>query len=201
MLSDMMPYTGQYAIPLDSMNVSGVIGPDYTRLEAKYNIFSNQYNGTYRIPYFHIPVSETGALSDYFSDANVVDVLIEPTVNNVPDRHIILDTISPSVYTALATNTWPQSLVYYHPEFSKLQFAEQNLQSSYNWLDNVQGTDKYSIALSKGYTDPLNASGTNILNADPFFAIPANASIKTTMSNKINIGIDGSGTAGNYPSI
>ncbi len=197
MLSDMMPFTGQYAIRLDSMNVQGTAGPDYTRLEAKYNIFSDKYNGIIRVPYYRLPIAETGALSDYFSDVNVVDALVEP----LGDRHIILDTISPPVFTSLASITWPSSLIFYHPEFSKLKFAEQNLQSSYDWFDNVQGTDKYSIALSKGYTDPLNAGGTNTLNADPFFAIPANASIKTTMSNKINIGIDGSGTAGNYPSI
>ena len=43
LLNDMVPYTGQYAIPKDSVKnpVTGLFDPK--RLEAKYNIFTNSY--------------------------------------------------------------------------------------------------------------------------------------------------------------
>ncbi len=204
MLADMMPYTGQYALPLDS--IRGPNSPltpqtDYSRTEAKYNIFTDHYltagntNNT-KPKFYRFPVTETGIASYYYTEDNLVDSSVHAhDVSN----NILLDTMSPPVFTSLFQPSWAKSLIYRHPEFTKLKYAEDNLASSYEWLDKVQGTDIYwgvDGAQNKHYDDPL---GT--VNADPFFAIPANAAFKDTMSRRITQGIVINGASTSGPSI
>jgi RHS repeat-associated protein len=183
MLEDMMPYNGQYALPLDSMNVSGTAGPDYTRLEAKYNIFSEQYTGTIRPPYFHFPVTEAPVTHFYYTANNKVDSSVHG--HNI-NGGVLLDTMTPPVFTSLFQPSWANSLITYHPEYNKLKYAEANLKTSYDWLDKVQSADLYLTAHSSGYDNPLSAT----VNADPFFAIPENAVDKGIMNQRITEGIN-----------
>ena len=203
MLSDMMPYTGQYALPLDSIRgPNSPLSPqtDYTRTEAKYNIFTDHYltgntNNT-KPKFYRLPVTETGAASYYYTEDNLVDSSVHAhDISN----NVLLDTMNPPVFTSLFQPSWAKSLIYRHPEFTKLKYAEDNLASTYEWLDKVQGTDIYwgvDGAQNKHYDDPL---GT--VNPDPFFVIPANAPDKDTMNRRITQGvvINGSSTSG--PSI
>ncbi|MEO7767792.1 MAG: hypothetical protein ABIS01_10210, partial [Ferruginibacter sp.] len=163
LLNDMMPLTGQYAVEKDSIkNTAGTFDP--RRLETKYNIFTNNYitnpgGVTVSKPLFYqYPKNETGQNSDYFTENNKIDLSIEPAGIN---DHSLLNSISPSGFANLFQRSWAKSLIYYHPEFSKLQFAESNLYTSYAWLDSVQACTSYAIALSKGYLNPVAS--------DPYF--------------------------------
>lgn len=204
MLADMMPYNGQYALALDS--IRGPNSPltpqtDYSRAEAKYNIFTDHYLTVGNInitkpKFYRLPVTETAAASYYFIEDNQADssVHAHDAANNV-----LLDTMTAPVFTALFQPSWAKSLLYRHPEFTKLKYAEDNLAGSYEWLDKVQGTDIYwgvDGAQSKHYDDPL---GT--VNADPFFAIPANAADKAIMNRRITQGIIINGSSTSGPSI
>lgn len=193
MLADMMPYTGQYALPLDSIRgPNSPLSPqtDYSRTEAKYNIFTDHYlttgNTSIAKPKFYrFPVTETGTAS-YYTDDNGVDSSVH---GHDLSNNVLLDTMTPPVFTSLFQPSWAASLIYRHPEFTKLKYAEDNLAGSYEWLDKVQGTDIYwgtDGAQNKHYDDPL---GT--VNPDPFFTIPANATDKGIMNTRI--------TAGNIP--
>ena len=185
LLNDMVPYTGQYAIEKDSINLTGVVY-DPTLLEAKFNIFTNTYTtkpGGVVTPkpfYYRAPKTEAGADSDYFTDENKIDITIEPT--GITLDRTLLNTILPADFTNLFQRSWAKSLIKYHPEFCKLNFAETTLFSSYAWLDSVQACTTYAVANAQGYLTPLTS--------DPYFKnnfVPAD---KTAMQQYLtsNVG-------------
>lgn len=163
LLNDMVPYSGQYAIKKDSIkNAVGIFDPK--RAEARYNIFTNSYTTAGNVvvtkPYFYrYPKDEAGQDAHYFTEDNHIDLAIEPAGNT--GNHFFLNTLSDDDYVNLFQRSWAKSLIYYHPEFSKLKFAEANLVSTYAWLDNVQACTTYAAAFAKGYLTPLTS--------DPFF--------------------------------
>ena len=194
MLADMVPFTGQYAF--DSvLNKNRNI--DLTRLEAKYNIFTESYiiNGVTILktkPYYKDPQHEN-AQPYYYTDENLVD----STIHGYNGGNFkIIDTITKLSYTRIFQNSWAASLIKYHPEYTKLQYAETVLKSSYTWLDNVQNTTSYQTANNNGYTVPVKISAGTI--NDPYFLVPNTAADKDTLDYKLYNGI--SYTA-NSPSI
>ncbi|MEO6498711.1 MAG: hypothetical protein ABIN95_06850, partial [Mucilaginibacter sp.] len=150
LLNDLVPYSGQYAIKKDSIkNVSGFFDP--TRAEAKYNIFNNNY--------YRNPKNEAGFDADYLTEDEHIDLTIDPS--GLSRDRSVLNNISDDDYANLFQRAWAKSLLFYHPEFSKLKFAETTLSSSYAWLDNVQACTTYATALAKGFLMPLTS--------DPYF--------------------------------
>lgn len=191
MLNDMMPFTGQYAIPLDSIKSVGGTGPDYSRWEARYNIFTNHYlQGVTSIPKtlsYRNPEIPSGQNS-YLTESGSVDSTIHGHDEN---GQVILSTIADTTFAEIFQPSWSNSLIKYHPEYSKLAYAEANLKSSYDWLDKVQSCTTYQMGLDSGYINPTNNSSLSPYPSavkDPFFAMSANATRRTTMDNRIKVG-------------
>jgi YD repeat-containing protein len=183
MLNDMIPYTGQYALPLDSIkNDNSTLIPDYNTVQAKYNIFSDKYLTTTRVPYFKLPLTEAPVTNYYYTSGNEVDSTVHGHDIN---GGVLLDIMTPPVFTNLFQPSWANSLITRHPEYSKLKYAEENLKTSYDWLDKMQSADNYLTAHNNGYDNPLFTT----IDADPFFAIPENVNHKDTMLKRITIGI------------
>lgn len=176
MLSDMMPYSGQYAVSPDSIKSTDSI-------EAKYNIFTASYTGGFgniagtTKPFFKYPVKESGAAYYYLAPDSTFDNTIYPNGNS--SDHSILNTISRDNFTTAFSRSWTGELIYYHPEYSKLHFAETVLASSYAWLDNVLQCNTYAQASAKGYLTPLTS--------DPYFVqnyVPADKDSMTKFLTK-----------------
>lgn len=174
MLADMVPFTGQYA--LDSVkDANGNI--DLTRLEAKYNIFTDSYtsNGvpvTTGKPFYNKPLAENGQ-HYYYDEDNQIDSSILP----------LLDTISKYPFASIFKDAWAENLIQYHPEYSKLHYAETVMKPAYDWLDNMQSCTSYQTALDSGYTVPVNKS-TGIVN-DPYFLLTGTTTDKDTIDHEL----------------
>jgi RHS repeat-associated protein len=182
MLEDMTPYKGQYAIAPPG-SASYVSAPPLSSIEAQYNIFATiGFLGSTTQAHFQNPVTETGLPSDYFNDQGIIDPAIEPT--GVTLDRSLLSTISPDNFTSLFEPSWANSLIYYHPEFSKLKYAETNLADAYAWMDNVTNCSTYAQARQLGY---INSSGAVIIfSQDPYFTKPNTSQDQTQMSNDIS---------------
>lgn len=189
LLEDMTPYSGQYAIPKDSIKNAATGLFDPKRLEAKFNIFTNTYTtnpGNVVTPkpyYYQNPKSESGLNADYFTEDDKIDLSIEPT--GIPNDRSLLSIIESDEFTRRFQRSWAKSLVYYHPEFSKLKYAESNLVSTYAWLDNVQACTTYTSAQANGYLTPHTS--------DPFFVNNYDAAAYSDMARYLtsNIGLPG----------
>ena len=191
MLNDMMPFTGQYAIDSVRDTITGIIYPlTDTRLESKYNIFTlTQTHPDYTKPFYINPLNENGQ-SYYFTEQEEIDSTLHGHVNN----QVILESISIQQYSQLFQRSWANSLIKFHPEYTKLQIAEGVLRRSYEWLDSMQLMDNYSIAHSLGFDNPL-ALPASSSHRDPFFDIAANASEKDTLDKRIRVNVDALGTS------
>ena len=176
MLADMMPFTGQYAF-----DPAGIVAGSE---QEKYNIFTSSpaISGKTK-PFYKNPHTEGTATSIYYTSDNSTDPALYDGDNNY-----LLPNIAVADFANRFQPSWANSLIYYHPEFSNLKFAEANLSSSYAWLDKVQFTESYAQAQTAGYLNPTSV--------DPYFAIatspvPAN---KGTMDGYITVHVPGSGT-------
>jgi RHS repeat-associated protein len=158
MLNDMIPYTGQYAIPFSEIG-------SLSFLQSKYNIFTPSYtdvNGFGQFagvvkPFYLNPVSEPAGASTFYSPGDgTVDNTIYPSGTAGQ-----LSGISVDSFTNLFNRSWANQLIYFHPEYSRLKYAETALLSSYTWLDKVQQCATYAQALANGYLTPLTS--------DPYF--------------------------------
>lgn len=190
MLADMVPFTGQYA--LDSVkNSNGDI--DLARLEAKYNIFTDSYisNGvtiTTGKPFYNKPIAENGQ-PFYYNDENEVDSTIHGTYGG---QYHVIDTIGKYPFASIFQDSWASSLIQYHPEYSKLHYAETVMKPAYDWLDNLQNCTSYQQAVDSGYTIPENSTGT--VN-DPYFLLTGTAADKDTIQQQLYTGISYKGTS------
>lgn len=155
MLSDMMPYSGQYARQISPHDQSSGAFPMYDR----YDIFSTAHEGQ---PFFRHPVNSSGGPGYYFTELNAIDPVIHPGGSNE-----LLNRTSKEEFATQFSYSWAESLLPYHPEYLKLVYAEQHLSESYKWLNSFMATTTYAEAAGKGYlfTDAGNLS-------DPFFTLP-----------------------------
>lgn len=187
MLRDMIPFTGQYAT--DTIIKNNLGQPDSTSLDARYNIFTGFYvSGGTTIttdkPYYKHPLTVNG-LPYYLDDELLVDSLAHGHANST---QTILDTITrPVSFAGIFQNSWAESLVKRHPEYSKWKYADSVMKASYNWLDSVQACTSYTTALAKGYTVPVKVS-TSTIN-DPFFLLPGTSAEMDTIDHKLYDGI------------
>lgn len=114
MLSDMVPYGGQYA---DTGS-----GTMYT----KYNIFVTNGAGT---PFYKYPLTPLSATGNYYDPFGNIDTTV------LAAR---LLTMSNADFENQFKDSWTTSLLPYHPEYAKLKFAEDSLRASFNFIDSVQ---------------------------------------------------------------
>jgi len=187
MLRDMFPFTGQYATDTIIKATNG--RPDSTKLDAHYNIFTSSYyiGGTQfssSKPYYKHPYYEAASDSNYYTGDHIIDTSVN------------LATITPSSFANTFQDSWASSLIIWHPEYSKLDYAEKHMAACYNWLDSMLSCTSYATALSKGYTVPVKIS-TSTIN-DPYFLLSGTSAdmdtINTRLYTAINDSVDASGT-------
>jgi RHS repeat-associated protein len=118
MLSDMVPYSGQYA--RDTGTVS---------MALKYNIFSSSGNPNYSQPFYKYPRNQSLAIDNYYDPFANIDSSV------LSSR---LSTMSAADFESEFKDSWTKSLLPYHPEFKKLKFAEDSLRPSFNFIDSIQ---------------------------------------------------------------
>ncbi len=179
-LGDMMPYGGQYALPLDSIARN-------TLLTAKYNIFTTTYvdSGSFGAysgtkPYFRNPALEPNAAQGvYLDDGGTADPTIYPGDSST-DLSVV-NTISPDSFATIFNPDWAEQLIVYHPEYKKLHFAETVLQPEFAWLDKVSQITSEDTASVHGYLTPLTS--------DPYFTANSNTGVvpadRDTMSHRL----------------
>ena len=192
LLADMMPFTGQYAIDSVRNTVTGLataISPDSA--ESKYNIFTTAPSVSGKVkPFYRNPFSETtGSVSNYYTIDNTIDSsLMDGNTYRLP-------TLSRDEFADLFQSTWAKSLIVYHPEYSKLKFAEDSLKGAYDWLDKVQMTERYGMADTAGYLSPLAS--------DAYFSYSITDIVhdKDTMGQYITGHVPGGSSPGSNPSI
>jgi YD repeat-containing protein len=152
MLGDMMPYGGQYALPLDSIASDSL-------LTAKYNIFTPTYTGSFGAysgvkPYFRHPATEPGGASGiYWDDGDTTDPGIYP--GGIGTNLSVLNTISPDSFTTIFNPDWAEQLIVYHPEYAKLHFAETAFEPEFAWLDKGMSITSKDTASAHGYLSPM----------------------------------------------
>lgn len=154
MLADMMPNTGQYA----SDTVTN------TSMYGKYNIFAGTGKTGWSQPLYKYPqLVLVPSTPDYYynSQGNIDSTMLGSTLQN----------ISGTDYTAQYKENWAKSMLVYHPEYSKLKFAEDSLRSSFDYMDSVQQV----------------VSPFNVIVSDPYFAIPSRISDKDTLTKYSNV--------------
>ncbi|MBS1512422.1 MAG: hypothetical protein JST86_16370, partial [Bacteroidetes bacterium] len=195
MLRDMIPFSGQYATDTIKTTSGGL--PDSTSLDAKYNIFTPRYyvgmtaDSTDK-PYYKYPETETG-INYYLTDEGLVDSTIHAHVNTY---QTILDTITVNAsFAGIFQNSWAESLVKRHPEYSKWHYADSAMHASYDWLDSVQACSTYAQAYTNGYIVPVKIS-TSTIN-DPYFLLASTSADMDTINHKLYDGmmdsVNGSG--------
>jgi RHS repeat-associated protein len=164
MLADMVPYSGQYAQENIGENISPANGA-HTMFD-KFNIFS-----TYDVviqPFYKYPIN--GSVVGFYKDEiNNTDITIHP---NPAAPYALLNNTTPATFTQLFKNSWASSLLYYHPEYERLVFAENQLKASYEWINKFTKAD-YTEALAKGYCNPVGIDPYFIKNPADINAINA----------------------------
>jgi hypothetical protein len=139
MLSDMMPYTGQYA--RENAPASGPVAMYNT-----YDIFSTANSGQ---PFYKYPLNSAGNAGTYTDAFGNTDLTIYPDGSN----QTLLSTTKDE-FAGLFTTSWAGSLLPHHPEYNRLVFAENNLASSYDWIDDFSAVSTYAVALAGNTGSP-----------------------------------------------
>jgi YD repeat-containing protein len=167
MLGDMSPYGGQYATELVPFSSVG----------SKYHIFSTAYPSTQ--PFFRKPKNSAGLLDVYYTSFNDTDRTVHP----LPPATLYstLNTMSSNSFSQQFQDKWAESLLPYHPEYTRLLFAETTLGASYNWISNFNTPQTYAAAQTAGYIYTNNLDLT-----DPFFSVPNTGGKKSVMVNWLN---------------
>jgi YD repeat-containing protein len=120
MLSDMIPYAGQYARDTGS-----------TTMYGKYNILAPSGKSGWPQPLYRYPrLIYNPSSFDYYYDAyGNKDSSVTSTR---------LQAMSAADFKEEFKDSWATSLIAYHPEFGKLKFAEDSLRSTFNFIDSIQ---------------------------------------------------------------
>jgi hypothetical protein len=198
MLEDMKPQMGQYAradVDIDNNgSTTDIIGtaPDEQYENGSIRAFNILEKGSYPVathvpaqqePFFKVPRDALGNPIVYKTDADVKD----------PDAYETNGTavISKQDFIKNFKDSWAKQLLYYHPEYPKLQYAKTLLQS-YEFNRDLEAIEKWSDASAAGYfTTP-----DYLINIDPFFSMPENAGRKTEMLAYMNIAYQYPGMTG-----
>jgi RHS repeat-associated protein len=195
MLMDMIPFAGQYAtnapyahIVQDPSNPISTAGIPQAMFE-KYNIFftPNMPNATpkYKQPKKDGVTPGTSADSYYLMQTGEVDEVIHPEVplaNPVNySSNTFLNSRTPQQFMELFNPSWAKNLIQHHPEYQRLIFAENNLQTSYNFANGMQELNTYPNAT------PAQAQYLDPIANDPFVPIhdanPSTGYFNTQVNN------------------
>jgi RHS repeat-associated protein len=133
MLGDLVPGTGQYA---DLNNIDDA------------SVFSN-------ISYsqIHKYASSTLLYTDAAGNPDTVYVTRNnETVAKIPNE------LTPEEFTNNFKPSWAETLLPLHPEYARLQYAQNNItRSSYDLNEDISNTKTFSEAYRKGYLNPTNS--------------------------------------------
>jgi len=154
MLADMMPDAGQYA---NRNPISA--GSMYN----KYDIFSTATPSNQ--PFYRKPQTSTGQAGFYYDYNGQVDGSIHPASG---DAYAWLNSMSEEEFAQRFTTSWANSLLPYHPEYKRLQYAEAQMKPGFDWITKFSGTSSYNDAVSKGYVLTTGSTTATPYN-DPFF--------------------------------
>lgn len=148
MLADMKPFSGQYARQTADQNT--ITGGVHTMYD-KYNIFSEAPGNSMR-PFFQNPrytPQSTVLDNNYHTATGDIDISIHPQQGN------ILGAMTKTEFNLAFSPSWTNSLIYHHPEFQRLLYAE-TLQSLYNWSVTFMNKPDFASAFTAGYLSPGN---------------------------------------------
>ncbi len=178
MLADMMPYGGQYATETAPNVPAGVT------MFNKYNIFSTAFNASIQ-PYYKKPKAANGLFDFYRDHLGNKDLQIHPD-----GTLTLLSNTAAADFAGRFVYEWANSLLPYHPEYPRLQYAENVLAPAnvYNWISSFQNTGTYALASSGGYIMTSNGTIT-----DPLYTVAGiPAQYKTDMTSWITNNYAGS---------
>lgn len=177
MLDDMMPGRGQYALLDEKINDDEDLDDAFSLIDGKeisqndmvnqnkvrfetntkrpYNIF-NFLEGNTSIRPYTSPRTSGGAITFYPGENGLPDPVLDP---NPP----VGDTYESFLqFTNVFRDEWAQQLLYHHPEYPKLKYAEDNLSASYEWDAHMNIVETWAEAQTKGYIG-------NLVSIDPLF--------------------------------
>jgi RHS repeat-associated protein len=204
MLQDVMPEMGQYArvdVDINSNgNTTDVIGNapeevyesgsarNFNILERKHPV-STHVAASAPLPYFQYPKDENGNTIVFKTRSGEKDMsaYLPNNQNQVLGKEAFVDNFK---------DEWAQQLLYYHPEYPKLQYAKNNLLPSYTFNRNLEDIETWADA-----STPALAYTTfnGLIDKDPFFTLQPGqtgtapgAAYKNTMVGFLN-------TAYTYP--
>lgn len=186
MLADMVPYTGQYALDpagpgVPNPNKNGTTNPytPYGSMFNKYNVLASHaaplaadpVSG--HLPHYQWPLNPfyiigltSAPLSTkdfYYTSANIQDPAITP--KNESPAYSKLNNTDKDAFAGDFKPSWAQSLLAYHPEYYKLQYAITNLSKSYAWSD-----EDFSAKVT--FSDANTAQFINTpTDKDPYFLL------------------------------
>lgn len=152
MLADMIPYSGQYAKE-----------PYAGSMYAKYNIFATGGSTPYTQPFYKYPRNRSIALDGYYDPYGNVDTSVTLAK---------LASVTGADFEQAFTNSWTSSLLPYHPDFTKLKYAQDNLQPAYNFIDSINQTVNTAF---------------NPVTSDPFFATYSSGADKDSINRYSNV--------------
>jgi len=170
MLRDMQPYSGQYASNPSATGLSSPVNGTiitYGTMFSQFNIFAGS-NAKYKNP-----SSALTNVNQYVNKDGSIDNSITPGQ---------LSSMLPNAFAAAFKPSWEKSLLPYHPEYYKLQYAKQNLQSAYDWADAglFAQTNTFAGAVANGFVN------TSITLVDPLFSVSGTSTLKGNMDGYIN---------------
>lgn len=162
LLQDMMPDRGQYArIKRDDLvDANGNELPPVDITNRPFNIFNgNKYQS---------PIKENGDPDLYKNTDGSPDVVAQ---ENLTDW-------SPAEFSRQFKESWADQLLYYHPEFKKLQLVESAaMQTAYRWQEQWQDKKSWS---------EVSTMMTGLPGSDPFYSgVLPGSSLQTQMQNKL----------------
>lgn len=164
MLQNMIPFAGQYANDPADTSAAYHRGTMFT----KYNIFSvgSSTPPFYQHPWQNStsPIPSQGKVGVYFTAMGDSDVTSIP-----------LSGLSDTAFTSTFNSTWANQLLPYHPEYSRLRFAEDTLREAYTWIDSFALINSYSYAKNHNY---IGSDGSIV--GDKFYPL-APSSYKATI--------------------
>ncbi|HLG39823.1 MAG TPA: hypothetical protein VI461_09150, partial [Chitinophagaceae bacterium] len=161
MLADMTPESGQYA------------NPDPLESSYQYNIFYRKSLGA--------PYNFQNIGSGYYVDENGKrDSIYNSSGQLVPPNH---SSIAQEQFIAQFKPSWAKTLLPQHPEYCRLNLAEQ-LRLSYIWDQNFENTETYAEAKAKGYLNPVGLTGYGFLPSVSGGADPL-STLNTTLYNSL----------------
>ncbi|MES2773902.1 MAG: hypothetical protein V4722_06940, partial [Bacteroidota bacterium] len=216
MLADMTPTGGQYARlnelkaenqVYDNANndfekdaITGANIPNTDHTLKPFNIFNAGMQGgaAYLLK---LKRDDPGGYF-YYGQNGQVDIAVHSSTTT--PNYAILDGLSYEGFAAKFKTEWAKTLLPYHPEYKRLEFAERVLPAIYSFNTELFSVDDFAGAVAKNWISGTAGSGYSIINIDPFTGITGSL-FGTAMAGLItNYNLDRKnldGSPGSFPAI